>query len=46
MAKYKTYVSAPLDEGYLKKLEAICEVTYCGWSVQNGLIYRDRKSVV
>ena len=45
MAKYKTYVSAPLDEGYLKKLEAICEVTYCGWSVQNGLIYSEEESI-
>ncbi|MBQ3424262.1 MAG: 2-hydroxyacid dehydrogenase [Clostridia bacterium] len=45
MAKYKAYVSAPLDAGYLKKLEAICDVTYCGWSIHEGLIYGEDESI-
>lgn len=45
MAKYKAYVSAPLDEGYLKKLEALCDVSYRGWSIQNGLIYGEAESI-
>ena len=45
MAKYRAFVSAPLDAAYLARLEAVCDVTYCGWSIQDGLIYGEEESI-